>query len=185
MKSPLTQFIIVSLVCITSIIGYGFWYSAVKAKSASVALLENQIVTKKEAEKHAASTQASLIEISGDEASMRGYFISETDIVAFINDLETQGQKQKATVEVVSVSTSATSVQSVLAFTLVVTGTFDAVMRTIGAIEYAPYDLSVSALSITKDKGSDWRASLNLLVGLASAETATSSSAQALFTHTP
>lgn len=169
MKSPLVHAILACSVCIAMITGYGVWYAIVEAKSIVVADMENQISTKTETANRIASARASLAEISGDEDNLRNYFVPETGVVAFINNLEAQGKTLGATVRVLSVSTSGVSTQSALAFTLTLKGTFDAVMRTIGAIEYAPYDLSISTFSLGQDDKNSWHATLDLLVGSVSA----------------
>lgn len=169
MKSPLLHAILAGAVCVTLITSYGVWYAIVEAKSIAVAHMENQISTKTETANRIASARASLAEISGDEDSLRNYFVPETGVVAFINNLEAQGKTLGATVRVLSVSTSGASTQSSLAFTLTIRGTFDAVMRTVGAIEYAPYNLSISKLSLGQDDKNSWHATLDLLVGSVSA----------------
>lgn len=168
MKSPLVHIIFAFSLCVAMLIGYGVWYAVIKDKSAAVASLESQIVTKTDAMSRVASARAALAEIAGDEARMQGYFVPETGVVAFINNLEALGQTQgSTTISVLSVSTSGAT----LTFTLTIKGTFDAVMRTVGAIEYAPYDLSISTLSLIQDGKNIWHADLNLLVGSVSAST--------------
>ena len=159
--------------CGITIIGYGFWYAAIEAKSAAVAELKNEVTTKNENAGRIASARASLAELAGSEEIIQGYFVPETGVVAFINNLEARGRKQGAVVSVLSVSTSATEKSPTLVFSLTISGSFDAVMRTVGVIEYAPYDLSVSALSITHDGEKSWRADLTIRVGSASASVAT------------
>ncbi len=174
MKSPLTHFILALTACTIVLVGYGFWYAAVSAKSAAVASLQDQISTKTETISRMAAARATLAELSGDEAVVQGYFVPETGVVAFIDSLESRGQAQGAGVSVLSVSTSGTTAQPALTLLLTVTGTFDAVMRTIGAIEYAPYDISIATLSVGKGDAKDsWRADLKLLVGSVAADTVT------------
>jgi len=165
MKSPLLHLIFASLACVAMLVGYGVWYASVKAKSVAVANLENQISIKTETESRITSTRASLAEIAGDEATLQSYFVPETGVVAFIDHLDAQGQTLGATVSVLSVATSDAGAQPELTLTLTVEGTFDAVMRTIGAIEYAPYDLSISRLSLQQSAKNTWHADLNLHVG--------------------
>lgn len=169
MKSPLLHLIFASLACALMLVGYGVWYAAVEAKSVAVANLENQISTKTETESRITSTRASLAEIAGDEATLQSYFVPETGVVAFIDHLDTQGKTLGATVSVLSVATSDAGARPELTLTLTVKGTFDAVMRTIGAIEYAPYDLSISRLSLQQNAKNKWHADLNLHVGSVSA----------------
>ena len=73
-------------------------------------------------------------------------------MVGFINGLEAQGQALGTTVSVLSVS-AGTGKQPTFMLSLTIEGTFDTVMRTVGVIEYAPYDISLySFLSIRTRK---------------------------------
>ncbi|HQT82790.1 MAG: hypothetical protein B7W98_00195 [Parcubacteria group bacterium 20-58-5] len=174
MKSPLFHLIVASVICAVAVIGYGVWYAAIETKSAAVASLESQIATKTEAASRIASARASLAEISGDETTLQGYFVPESGVVSFINTLEELGKAQGAAVSVLSVSTSGTKARPTLTLALTTKGTFDAVMRTVGAIEYAPYDLSFSTLALGQDTANNWHAAVNLVVGSVSVGTATS-----------
>ena len=186
MKSSLFHLLAAVTLCIVALIGYGVWYSTVSAESAAVADLQNNIVAKTEAVKRIAATRASLTDIAGDEALVQSYFVPEANIVSFINALESRGTAQKASVSVLSVSESGTKAQPALSFSITVKGTFDAVMRTVGSIEYAPYALSISSLSVAQDTKSGWHADLRLLVGSMPANvTATSSSPNVPGTSTP
>jgi hypothetical protein len=173
MKSPLTHFIVTAVACIIVVVGYCVWYSIIAAKSNTVANLQNQINTETETASRAASARAAVAEIQSDEAAVHDYFVPETGVVAFINNLEQQGQSEGTTVNVLSVSTGAGSLPT-LSFSLTIEGTFDTVMRTVGAIEYSPYDLSVSEFSIGQDQKIGWQANLGLVVGSVNSVTATS-----------
>lgn len=184
MKSHFPNFIVELVIMAVIIVGYGFWYAAVSAKSAVVAGLQDQITAKTETATRIAAARAAIAEIAGDEAVVQGYFVSETGVVAFINGLEAQGQKQGTTVSVLSVSTDTKDTQSTLLFSIAIKGPFDAVMRTVGAIEYMPYDLSVTGLSLVQDDKNSWHADLTIRVG--SVKTAaTPSGSDALGTSTP
>ena len=165
MNAPRTRFLIVLAIGAAALAGYGFWYAAVSAKSADVAAVQNQIVAATETVSRVAAARAALAEIAGDEAKVRAYFVSEADVVSFINALESLGLSQKAAVSVDSVATGKSSGRSTLMLALSVKGTFDAVMRTVGAIEYAPYDIMVSTLSVGQDAKNSWHADLSLVVG--------------------
>lgn len=172
MKSPLFHVVVVGLACVGLVLGYGIWYASVENKSIAVANLENQISTQTAAEGRIISTRASLAEIAGDEAALQNYFVPETGVVSFIDSLEAQGKTLGAAVSVLSVSVSSARAKQTLMLALTIKGTFDAVMRTVGAIEYAPYDLSLSTLSIEQDAKNAWHADLNLNVGSVSASAA-------------
>jgi hypothetical protein len=173
MKSPLTHFIIASIVCVIVLAGYCFLYSVIASKSNSVANLQNQINFETETASRAASAHAAIAEIESDEKTVSDYFVPETGVVAFINNLETVGNSHGTNVKILSVSTGNGTLPT-LDFSLVVKGTFDSVMRTVGAIEYSPYDLSISEFSINQDEKRVWQANLELVVGSINLITATS-----------
>lgn len=164
------------MISITALSGYGFLYSVIADKSVVVADLQNQIVTRTETAARIASARLALAEIADDESTVQSYFVPETGAVSFINDLETHARAQTATLKVLSVSVNAVAKRPALILALTITGTFDAVMRTVGAIEYAPYDLSLSKLSLGKDEKNLWHADLELIVGSVPAS---------VTTHTP
>ncbi len=155
-------------------IGYGVLYTDIGAESVIVANTERQIVAKTETENSIVSARASLAEIASDEASIQNYFIPETGVVSFIDTLQTQAEALNATTSILSVSMSGIGTQAALKIALTVKGTFDSVMRTIGTIEYMPYDLSISTLSLEQDTKNAWHADLNLVVGSIPAGIATS-----------
>ncbi len=165
MKSPSLHLALALAVCLVTIAGYGFWYSAVSSKSAEVAGLQDQITTESENLSRIASARVALAEIAGDEKTIQGYFVSEADVVSFINDLEQRGLAEKAVVHVLSVSKGGSAAHPALLVALTIKGTFDSVMRTVGDIEYAPYALSISSLSVGKDDKNAWHADLNVTVG--------------------
>lgn len=173
MKSSFFHFIIALAAGVAVLAGYGVWYAVVAAKSASVADLQNQIDTKTEAEGRVASARAAIAEVASDENVIRSYFVPKTGVVAFINNLEASGQSQGTKIDVLSVS-AGTGAQSTLELSLAVNGTFDAVLRTVGAIEYAPYDISLSSFSLAQDAENNWRADLGIVVGSTDSEIATS-----------
>ena len=174
MKYSLAQGISALIVSIAALIGYGVCYNLVIAKSAEVASLENEITQKSGDASRIAAAQVALAEISGDEAAVQNYFVSQAAIVGFNDGLEALGRTFGSNVTILSESAGATSVQPIFTFALTIKGTFDAVMRTVGAIEYSPYDLTISTLGIGQDGAASWHANMNLVVGAVSGTAATS-----------
>ena len=150
MKTPLSHILIVCFVGVIVFVGQGFWYSVIAEKSSAVATLQSQINTKSETVNRIAYSRAELAKIADDEIIVRNYFVSENDVVAFIDGLQERGLSQGTVVKVLSVSAGGTGIRPTLTLAVTVTGAFDAVMRTIGSIEYAPYDLAISKLSVIK-----------------------------------
>lgn len=164
MKSIFTHLIFSLVICTATLVGYGFWYAAVAEKSAAVTALQGQIDAKSEAVSRIATTRAALTEIAGDETAVQSYFVPETSVVAFIDGLERRARSLGATLDVLSVSMGGVPVRPTLVFSIVIKGTFDVVMRAVGTIEYAPYAISISDLSIGQDDKKNWSANLKLLV---------------------
>lgn len=169
MKSPLVTFICASLVCFATIGGYVLGYIFIQHRSVAVAELDTQIATKTESAARVASARAALSDIAEGEARMQAYFVPETGVVSFINTIETLGRTQGALVNVLSVSKTTSNNRPALTFALSVKGSFDAVMRTVGTIEYAQYADSVSTLSLSREDNKDekkgWHAEVSLIVG--------------------
>lgn len=165
MKSVFLQCMLALLLFIGSSVAYRLWYAMVSAKSAQAAELQNQIVAKESAVKQSIATRVILNTIATQQSSMQSYFVSESNIVGFISDLESQGQALGSTVTVRSVSTGTKGNNPTLVLALTVDGSFDSVMRTVGAIEYAPYDLTVSALSLSAVGKKSWHADMTIAVG--------------------
>ncbi len=165
MKSPLIHLLLSILVALGVGVGYGFWYVTVADKSTEVASLETQITQATDNVKRIATARAALDEISNDESKIKSYFVPESSIVDFISDLQARGAANKATIEVTSVIQIKNTARPTLQFLLTIKGTFDAVMRTIGAIEYAPYDTSIASLSVVQTDQKIWQASMTLSVG--------------------
>lgn len=164
MKSPLFHFLIALLISGIAISIYGVCYATISNKSREVAALQDQITTATETTTRITRARAILATIAGDEARVQSYFVPETAVVTLINTLETLGSTQGASVSILSVSTGGSLTQPTLLFSLSIKGTFDTVMRTIGSIEYAPYAISISNVSIQKDVTNSWKATFKMSV---------------------
>ncbi|MDO8566726.1 MAG: hypothetical protein Q7R58_01070 [bacterium] len=171
MKSSTTHLIIWIIISVATVIGQGFWYSVITKKSAEVADLQNQIDTRTETANRIELARTALAEIAGNESAVQSYFVPETSVVSFINNLESRAREQTATMKVRSVSAGGSAAQPTLILAITVSGTFDAVMRTIGAVEYAPYNVVVSKLSLMNERKNMWGANLELTVGSVPAST--------------
>lgn len=173
MRSPITHFILMFVVGVLSALGYIFWYSIVSDESTKVASLQDQAVAVHEAADRVALARATLSDTAADEVNVRSYFVPESGVVTFISYLEALARAQKATINVQTVSAGGSVTRPTLQFSLMIGGAFDAVMRTIGAIEYAPYALSIPTVSVQQDDKGIWRADLKLIVGSTAPKTTT------------
>ena len=175
MKSVLVQSIISAVILVGVLVGYGVWYSIVAGESGRAAELSEHIKAKTETASRASAVRATLDELAADEKIMQNYFISEQNIVSFLEGLEAVGTRLGADVQVASVAQGKGLSARTLAVSLKIGGEFDALMRTIGTLEYAPYDITVSNVVIGKnpvDVKPSWSATLTLKVGSTATSTA-------------
>jgi len=165
-------------------VGCVYWYGRIVAESTLVAGLEGQIEAQAQNTTRVASARAALSQIAGDESQVAAYFVSESNVVDFIDALEARGEALGVAVSVGSVSQSKIASHDALAVSLSLAGSFDAVMRTVGAIEYAPYDIVITSFDVNEES-KDWHADLQILVGSAPAALpATSAASSATATST-
>ncbi len=149
---------------------YGFGYYRLSKGEAKVIELAKQIDTKSLEMERIAKAQATLTTLTADEEALRAYTVDTNDIVAFLERLQSAGAPFGATVEVVSVTQDRAALHNRVTTALSISGSFDAVLRTLGTIEYAPYDgvlTSVNFDTPADAKGRTWTANVIYSVGLA------------------
>jgi hypothetical protein len=145
---------------------YALWYYEVEREAKQSAELQAQIQATIESAVTAAETSDTLASLAADEAAIEGYRIKLADIVAFLERIEATGRSLSTSVEVVSVADKPGS-DGRMALTVRVIGSFDAVLRTLGAIEYGPYDSKVTTLTFdTPETGGAWTAIAALSVAV-------------------
>lgn len=157
---------------------YTFWYATVEQSADEAAVLIAEIQERGEIGGRAARARQQLEELKADEALVYRYLVSNNEIVPFLESLERTGEQLDADVEVISVSRGQETQNSTIMLALSIKGTFDAVLRTLGAIEYQPYDTRL--VNVTLDTAADtnvWTAAAIIAVGtLTEKETTTSTS---------
>ncbi len=135
-----------TLLVVIAIGAYASAYSLVSTKSADVASLAVQISQKTQATTDIAAAKAELTALQSEEGTVNQYFISTSDVVPFLEQLATTGKYLGTNVQVLSVSATPPAAgvpYGHLNLSVSITGTFDSVLRTLGAIEYGPEDTTV------------------------------------------
>ncbi len=152
---------------------YGAWYAHVGQESALAVSLAAQIEEANQKSIKAEEAKQQLEKAASDEAAIKGYFVSTSDVVSFLESLQSTGASYGTKVEVVSVSSVPSKPHAQLQLSLSITGSFDAVERTLGAIEYQPYDTVVQNLTLDTPAqatgAAQWTAAATLLVGTSDA----------------
>ncbi len=149
--------------------GYAFWYLSVERLSDSARGLGQDIQEKTEDASRIRAAQAELATLAASEAEVGQYFVSTGNIVGFLEELQKTGAGLGAKVEVVSVASDDSTSPGHLTLALKITGSFDAVLRTLGAMEYGPYDSALQSLTFDTPAGSatsdGWTAAAVFIVG--------------------
>jgi hypothetical protein len=107
-------------------------------------------------------------ELAANEARIYGHFVNENDIVPFLEELEAIGDTLGADVKVESVNKPKLKADQpqYLEIALTISGPFSSVVRTLGAIEYQPYDTKLVELTLdSPDAGQGWMATVTFRVG--------------------
>lgn len=146
-RRTVIQLIIVILLLACALAAYGAWYASLRKASVQVAALTQDIQAKSQDSARVREAKQALEALAADEASIGAYAVRQEDIVRFLEDLEQTGASLGSSVEVVSVTSETKGARSHIALSLKVTGSFDATLRTIGAIEYGPYDSRIQSLT--------------------------------------
>lgn len=167
--------IIMALIFLGALSAYAGWYAMVERESTSAVSLAGQIQAKTETVSRAQAAKTQLTRALSDQAAITGYFVNTNDIVPFLETLQITGAKYGAKVQVESVSAQAAEPHALLQLAVRITGSFDAVERTLGAIEYEPYDTRVQNVTLDTagagDKVPQWTAAVTMNVGTIDATT--------------
>ena len=146
-RGPLLQFIGALLVLIVVIALNVLWYNMVSAENAQVSDLAGQVKAKTDDSARAAQAKKELVALSTDQSSIQQYFVSTSNVVPFLGQLQATGSFLSSKVQIASVSATPGTPYGQLSLSLSIVGSFNSVMRTLGSIEYGPYDTAINTLS--------------------------------------
>lgn len=156
---------------------YAAWYGRVGKESADALALAGQIQQRTQGQARAEQAKGALEKAVAEESAIRGYFVNTSDVVSFLESLQSTGAARGAKVEVVSVSSEPAKPHAVIVLALRVTGTFDSVLRTLGAIEYQPYDTALTNVTLDTSTANgavpQWQAAATVSIGTSDVAAAT------------
>ncbi len=164
-RFTLIQLSLALALLVGSCVAYGFWYAGVRAMSARSEALNIELGERTADSARVIAAKEALQNLAADEATVRQYLIRPGDVVAFLEELEGTGSALGATVEVVSVSAEQGTGRGTIALSTKITGSFDAVLRTLGAIEYGPYDSRITGLTFDTVSPGAWTAAASFTIG--------------------
>ena len=184
MTSALKQLILALIVLGFALVGYSLWYHSVSAASRNATTLATAIAAASAANQEASQARSAASGLLSSETVVNQYFLTDGGVVPFLENLQSIGTNAGAQLQVLSVS--ALKGDTGLTVALHITGSFDAVARTVGAIEYAPYDLTEESLALANDGKNAWHADMTIGVGSQGAEaTSTAVSVPSVLPNVP
>lgn len=139
----------------SALVAYAFWYAQVAHVVSSVRVQAPVLLAKEQEVREVARAKDALVALTQEEAAVSAYLVEERDIVTFLSALERSGDALGSVVEVVSVTTEMAGEQERMLLSLKVTGSFDAVLRTLGTIEYGPYESITQNITFDMIRGSE------------------------------
>lgn len=170
-KTAYSPLIIASVIVIASIGAFVVEYYVLDNSQTRVTELQKQVLDQKAEIARAERARSALASLDTNENTLQSFFLKKDNIVSFIESLQATGKGTGASVQVVSVSDDKSTGHPRISVSLLISGSFDAVMRTVGILENGSYDTVLS--SLTLDSGSptvkgvrEWSAATTLSVGL-------------------
>lgn len=181
-KRTLIQF---SIACIVlfAVVGVNWWWaSRIVVARENVNTLATKIAAKRDAVMRTSVIHSELASFTRSNSVLSAYFVSDSNIVPFLGALGATGRATGASISILSVALHDKTAHKTLSVSVKANGSFNAVMRTVGAIENVPYyvtikSLSLSSVTTTNSKSyTPWEANMVLSVGYASTTIATTTS---------
>lgn len=164
--------ILVAAACFLAAAGaYAAWHADVRKEAAEAAGFQAALRAEEAAGGRAAFERRAREALVGEEARIATYLVSPGEIVPFLESLEATGDRLGAEVAVVSVGDAPGAGASRIPLALSVTGSFDAVVRTLGALEYQPYDIRITSMTLDTTQAGEapsgeWMAAAVFSVGM-------------------
>lgn len=153
---------------------YGVGYYTLNNLTKKAASLESDIQTKTALLNRATRARTQLTSLESEEATINQYSVGKEQVVSFLEAVEGGGRALGSHVDVLSVNDQVVDGHSRISLSLSITGSFDAVMRTLGAIEYSPYDGVIESVNLDSTPtatGKSWTAGVIYSVGLRASST--------------
>ncbi|MBU6321073.1 MAG: hypothetical protein KGI78_03895 [Patescibacteria group bacterium] len=168
MKTSVVAPILATCALVAALAVYASSWSSVGAAKAAVADLARKVEAASAESVRLASIDGRLASLGTEAGTIDNYFVPEADVADFINELETRGKEAGAAISIASVAAvpATGAAHPALSIAVTIRGSFDAVLRALGSIEYSPHALSVTSAAVAAaPDGKSWTASANLLVG--------------------
>lgn len=164
MTKTLTTLLIVLGILAAALAAYVFWLLHIESMSIRVAELSSQVRERSSEIDRIEEARRTLSSLTEDEARFQQYFVPAEDIAPFFARIERTGRELGSTVEILSVTDDKGAPRRMLTLSTKISGSYSAVMRTVGAIEYGPYFSSLDSIAMQYD-GTQWSAMAVYTIG--------------------
>ena len=164
----LIQLLIAAAFLAAAIAAYALAFLHVEDIGARIVRAEAEAQQRTVELKNIRDAQSALAALTESEARVKGYFVPTTEVVSFLERVGTAGDAFGADVSVVGVTEDTTETgRGMLTLSIQTHGTFASVMRTLGTLEFAPYDITLKNLSLdaTDAENGAWTAAATFDVG--------------------
>lgn len=168
MKPIYIHLTLASCLLVGAVALYVFAYLYIEDIGKRVVATEQEIRNRNAEVANIREAQNALAALAESEARIRRYFVPEGEVVAFLEEIGRTGDALGADVTVVGVTEKTIEDgRTMLDLSVQATGPFASVMRTLGTLEFAPYDITLSNLSMNAAESADaaWSASASFDVG--------------------
>ena len=155
MKKNHLILIFVVLACILALGVYGVFYHALSSEVAATSEKESRIALLKDKEEEIV-TQKKLIDESKEmRSALEKYFVSEEDLVSFLEPFELLGpttgtDMTLSSVDVVTPQGDTTTGMPALAISISAEGTFSSVYHLLALLEDLPYEVQIGQVSLSR-----------------------------------
>lgn len=168
-KKPFIALATALVLLVLVIVAYVFWYQHVVSLRSEVAALRAEAESVTASALQISAARSALSKLAEDEAFFGSYFVSTSTVVSYLEHIESTGDSLGSLVEVVSVNPEG---KTRLAISFRATGPFAGVMRTLGAIEYGAYDVTIKNLNLDTNASSEgtWTATGVISLGMGPTE---------------
>jgi Tfp pilus assembly protein PilN len=147
-NAPLVHLVIAGVVALALLGGYVVWLNVVERQRTELATLQSEIAQKDAERTRSFTARSAESDLAETEAFIASHIVQKDNIVSFLEALENTGTAYGAQVDVASLSGDDAASAGRISLSLSITGSFDAVMRTLGAIEHGSYANMVKNITL-------------------------------------
>jgi hypothetical protein len=158
---------ILFLIMLLAMGGYVYLYLQINKKTASAESIVAEIDNEKKSQQNIMGLKRSIELSEAKYAMLNSYFINEEKVVGFIEEIESLAQQASVTTEISSIQSGEQIGKKGLYVTLDAQGNFDDVNNFIVRLENMPYQIQLTNVLLSTQKGSSQKPTIDPKTGKA------------------